>query len=448
MPQQFGPEENPITVFSRAMRGGFDPVALRGLRESRLREMERNRDFQDDSRIEQAIDRSGGGGSAASRQRDRMMGWDLGTPTFTTGATKSDVRNLRQDADEDPDTGLEAQARTSRIARTLDDAATTQRQEVGDAVDVTSRRNAFAEFLKNKGAIQGKAAGEISDEGTQALDAASQRRRAEFEVQARGRLAARAGGVPIAELRPGDDPMEGLSEQQKGIIKGLLDYTYKVPGGSVLKSPEWMDLLGRAKLIDPSFDQTQYDARQNMRTDKKFQENMQSLATVQDHAAMLEKKAKGLDNYEHLGPLTQPVNEFKNWWNRKSGDAAIQGYDISRGLVSTEIAKAVKGSVITGEEAKEWNAKMTDALSPSQQAETFRAFGDLIKARVGAGTDRYDTVMGKPGAYRTYQEQVKQRAADAGAGTTPGAPQEGDTKPLDANGAEATFQGGRWIRTR
>jgi len=441
MPQQFGPEENPITVFSRAMAGGFNPSTLRALRETRLREMERNRDFQDDSRIEQAIGRHESA-SPASRQRDRMMGWDLGTPSFTTGATRSDVRNLAADLDEDPDTGLEAQARTRRIARTLDDAATTQRQEVGDAVDVTSRRNAFAEFLKNKGIVQGKAAGEISDEGAQALDAASQRRQAEAGVLAAGRRLSH-GGVPIAALKPGDDPLEGLSAQERGIIQGLADYTIDLPGGAALRTPEWQDRLGRVKMLDPSFDQTQYATRKKMRGDATFQNNVQSLGTLREHADSLHTKGQALGNYG-----ATPINAVRNWWKKLTGDPDLAGYGIDQTVVGDEAARALKGGVPTQAESEHWRSLLGADLSPGAQDEAHRTINELAEKRLGEAGQRYDSVMGKPGAFQAYLERTKGKAGQIATGGAPGAPQEGDTKPLDANGAEATFQGGRWIRTR
>ncbi len=438
MPQQtFGAAQSPqdaVRLFQEAMSSGFNPSTLRTLRDKRLREMERNRDFQDDSRAEQQIGRQGPV-SAADAQRDRMMGWDRGTPTFTTGATKSDVRNLAADLDDDPDTGLEAQDRTRRISHALDAAATTQRQEVGDAVDVTSRRNAFADFLKAKGIRGGQYAADVSPEGEQALDAASGRKQDELGITAAARLAA-SGRGPLAALQPGQDPLEGLSPQEQGIIKGLAEYRVQLPGGMALRTPEWQDRLGRALALDPSFDQTQYASRQKLRSDftsGKSGQNVQALATVQDHLDALKKKADALGNYG-----LQPVNQFKNWMSKMTGGKAIQGYEFERNAVADELSAALKSSGATNEEIRGWKERLDSSQSPDQFTETFHSAADLVEKRLNESRNRYESGMGKPGAFGEFMKGTQERAA-----RTAGSPQIGERKTFP-NGRTAVWDGAGW----
>ncbi len=434
MPQQtFGASQSPqdaVRAFQEAMDVGFNPAALLGQRKNRLREMSRNLDLEDDSR-QGTLDRQRERQlqSPSERRRDEMMGWGR-APTFTSGATASDVRDIYQD----PDIGTAANARIGKIQGTLDDAALAQRSEVGDAVDVTSRRNAFADFLKAKGIRGGQYAADVSDEGTQALDAESRRRGEVADITASGRAARLShGGVPIVALRPGDDPLEGLSEQEKANIKSLLGYTMKVPEGAALRTPEWMDRLGRAKLIDPSFDQTQYKARQDMRTDRKFQDNVQSLLTLQAHADALHDKGKQLGNYD-----STPINALRNWWKRLTSDPALASYGLDQATVGEEYARALKGGVPAQAESQHARELLGDTLGQPAQDAIHETISDLAAKRLGAASSRYESVMGKPGSFLDFTKGITTRAEK-----TAGAPKVGERKTFP-NGRTGVWDGTGW----
>ncbi len=445
MPQTvFGPEENPITVFSRAMEGGFDASALRASREKRLREMERNIDLEAKSRQDVADwQRAQAFKSPSDRRRDEMMGWGHAPSVLSIGATPSDVRNLQADLNEDPDTGVLAQQRTGRINRTLEDAATTQRNEVSDAVDLGTRRNAFGKYLDTLGAKRGQYAADVSPEGSQALNDASRRKQAELGITAAGRMG--HGGIPIAALKPGDDPLDGLSEQEKATIKGLLDYTIQLPGGAALRTPEWMDRLGRAKLLDPSFDQTQYKQRQDMRTDKKFQENIQSLGTLREHADSLFEKGKQLNNY---GGVLSPMNSVKNWWKKLTSDPTLAGYGLDQTTVGDEYARALKGGVPTQGESEHARSLLDANQSPEAQQEVHRTINELAGKRLDEAGQVYDAKMGKVGAFQAYLEKTRGKAnqiaaGDTGGQTPPPNPRKGE-RFVFSNGKVGIWDGSGW----
>jgi hypothetical protein len=410
MPQSFNVQEDPVTVFKRAMEGRFDPSALRGLRESRQREMERNLELENESR-QGTFDRQRERTlqSPSERRRDEMMGWGA-APTFESGATHADARQLQEDLDTDPDTGVLEQQRTDRINRTLQDAATTQREEVGDAIDVGSRRNAFAKFLDAQGTTSGKYAADVSDEGVEALDAASRRKATELGVAATAKRGV-LGGVPLAALKPGDDPLDGLSPQHQALVKGLIDYTTPYPGNSAMRTPEWMDLAGRAKLLDPTFDASNYPAREAMRKDKVFQNNVTSLGTLREHADSLHEKGKQLGNY---GGVLTPLNAVRNFFKRHTGDPDITGYGIDATVVGDEAARALKGGVPTQAESEHWRGLLDPNLSQPAQDEANRAINELASKRLGEAEQLYDSKMGKPGAFKAYLEKTKGKAEAKG----------------------------------
>lgn len=196
-------------ILKAAMANGFDPAKLALLRSDRLDEMKHNRDMEQTSNADALRSRiESRFASPSERNRNAMMGWDLGTPTSRSGATASDVGNLEEDIHNDPYTGDAEQARIGGIQKSIDAANTTMRDDVGQAAKTTSDRNAFAEFMKNKGQRSGALAGEVTPEGMAALDLASRRKQAEAQASFGVKDAAR----PLSA--EGTKTVEALHEAQ------------------------------------------------------------------------------------------------------------------------------------------------------------------------------------------------------------------------------------------
>ncbi len=70
-------------------------------------------------------------------------------------ADKFRLGQIRTEAAADPFTGDAETARVGGITHALDDAALTQRPEIGDAADTVAKRNAFATYMKERGLKMG-----------------------------------------------------------------------------------------------------------------------------------------------------------------------------------------------------------------------------------------------------------------------------------------------------
>lgn len=142
----------------------FDPVALAELRRRRQRELQERLANDEAATV------------------IPMSGFDPENPgarrLSNTSAVSSTVRDrsllgdVSRDINDDPYTGVDEQDRVTRVEHALDDAAITNRPEVGDASRTSAQRNAFAAFLNAEAPYKAQ----TSDAGRAALDAASHRK--------------------------------------------------------------------------------------------------------------------------------------------------------------------------------------------------------------------------------------------------------------------------------
>jgi hypothetical protein len=126
-------------------------VALAGLRGTERRELE-------DRLANDAFAATAPGEGFVPGEPGRRYVNRLPAANLASDATRLNL--LREDQAGDPFTGDAAAARTQRVQNALDDAATIQRPEIGDAKDTLAKQNYFAEFMKNKGMKFGEKMGE------------------------------------------------------------------------------------------------------------------------------------------------------------------------------------------------------------------------------------------------------------------------------------------------
>lgn len=192
----------------------------------------------------------------------------------------------------------------------------------------------------------------------------------------------------------GDAALEGQSEQAKNIVKLLAEYKMSLPSGMALRTPEWQNYLSLAKAYDPSFDATQYGARQKLRTDftsGKGSQNIRSLNTVVGHLDTLKQKADALKNYSV--PL---ANTVRNFLKTETGNPSIVEFNNAANAVESELATAFKGTGATDQEIKAWRANLGAAQSPDQLHGAIETAIELLGSRLDAMKNQWQVGMGKP----------------------------------------------------
>ena len=192
----------------------------------------------------------------------------------------------------------------------------------------------------------------------------------------------------------GESALEGLSDADKALVKGLVDYRIQLPSGMALRTPYWQQLLSRAALYDPTFDQTQYNARVSVRRDfnsGKAANNIRSLNTAVGHLGALATAGKALENSS-----VRLWNAVKNAGLTAVGDDRVKRFLTAANAVAGELATIFKGTAGTDQEIKAWRAVINEADSPEQIQTVIDAAVELLASRLDALTEQYRVGMGKP----------------------------------------------------
>jgi hypothetical protein len=227
-------------------------------------------------------------------------------------------------------------------------------------------------------------------------------------------------------------------------------------------------LMEQVMAANPSYDATQFPTRQKMRigyTSGNQSQQLGSLNTAIEHLGVLDEMAKGLENGSF-----KPGNQLYNTVATLFGSSAPTNFAFARDIMSGELATAMKKSGATDSEIEKVTKSLDGAGSPKQLSDAIRVVAlPMIGGKASTMQQQYRAVMGEQDPFSVYTPGAKavldrfgashETAAPGGGGkgggpgvvAAPG-PKEGETRPITEPGypagAEMTFRGGKWIRTK
>jgi hypothetical protein len=200
---------------------------------------------------------------------------------------------------------------------------------------------------------------------------------------------------PFAGRAIGEDVLKGLSPQEALMVKKMANYDLPIPAGS-MRNPQIMALMSKAAAYDPSFDATQYAARQKVRNDFTsggVANNIQSLNTTLNHMAKLSEAAGKLNNFS--SPM---VNAPVNWVEQHAmGDERVNNYNVLADAVAAEAAKVFKGGLNAApatQEINEWRRNLSPNLSPEQFKGSMQSLSALLEGRLSEIQQRWANAFG------------------------------------------------------
>ncbi len=229
----------------------------------------------------------------------------------------------------------------------------------------------------------------------------------------RRKLSIQMGGIP--PLSPGvlsapstrgvksEVALGGLTEEQKGIIRGLVDYKYPWPGSFAMRDPKWQALMGRAEMYDPDFNAREYQVRYNLRksfTSGKDKDNILALNTAIGHIDSLVKAKDDLAN-SNWPTANEAVNLLAKYFPVSEGlikrQGKITGIKTKFNAVIGEMANIFKRSGATDQEIKSWRGTIDNptTATPTMWDAFISGSLELMGSRIGALRDRYESGMGK-----------------------------------------------------
>jgi len=209
--------------------------------------------------------------------------------------------------------------------------------------------------------------------------------------------------VPKVKGVKNDAALEGLTEDQKGIIRGLTNYNYPWPGSFAMRDPKWVALMGRAEKYDPEFNAAEYQVRYNLRksfTSGKDKDNLLALNTAIGHIDSLVKAKDELAN-SNWPTANAATNLLAKYFPVSEGlvkrQGTITGVKTKFNAVAGEMANIFKRSGATDQEIKSWKSTITDpsTATPAMWDAFINGSLELMGSRISALKDRYESGLGK-----------------------------------------------------
>ncbi len=239
-------------------------------------------------------------------------------------------------------------------------------------------------------------------------------------------------------------------------IKGLISGDINAAGRNMQK------LAPLAKLVDPSFDATQYPVRLGVRksytSGKDFQES-QALNTVSGHMARLMDSAEGLGNTGF-----KPWNWLKNTTaDMIGGSPALVKFRNDLVTTQNELAKAYHGGHVSDSAFAAFNKSINEAQTPAEMKAAIGELAGLLHSKIEAKESGYRSSMGPtplPEEYRATNAHAREafskigdwaRGVPAGGGGAPtgAAPAAAPVAPVTATnpktGQKVRLDGNRWV---
>jgi hypothetical protein len=216
-------------------------------------------------------------------------------------------------------------------------------------------------------------------------------------------------GAPIQ----GDALMQHLEKNDPVTaagIKGLISGDISAAGRNMQK------LAPLAKLVDPTFDATQYPVRLGVRksytSGKDFQES-QALNTVSGHMAKLMESADKIQNSDfHF------INNAKNWFTDTfTQNPRLATFRNDLVTTSNELAKAYHGGHVSDSAYAAFSKSINEAQSPAELKAAIGELADLLHSKIEAKESGYRSSMGPtplPEEYRATNQHAREAFAKIG----------------------------------
>lgn len=189
------------------------------------------------------------------------------------------------------------------------------------------------------------------------------------------------GGLGNMDLT-GKEYLASIPTAQRGTVQGMVEGTIAPPSSFALSKPYWQNMIAAAKIVDPTFDATNWSGRVAGVKDfsaGKSAEMVRSANQTLHHVGALIDSMDGLNNGTY--PL---LNKIGNAAAEASGGGAQGAFRSNAHAVATELSKVFKGSNLSDAEVHAWEQNLHENMSPEQQRTQVAKLGELLHGSLQA----------------------------------------------------------------
>ena len=203
----------------------------------------------------------------------------------------------------------------------------------------------------------------------------------------------------------GRKPEQPIGEAGTTLAQGIANYGIR-PSAYLLRSREGQQIMGEVMRLNPTYDQTKYDARNKLRADftsGKTGNNIDALNTAVDHLNTLKELGEGLQNSD-----VQMVNAAVNKARTAFGDPRVTNLRTAATAVESEIASLLKKTGATDQEINAWRANFSADMSPRQFTGAINTALRIMRGRERALQHRWQVGMAVDRDYPIYGDEQTQ----------------------------------------
>lgn len=204
-------------------------------------------------------------------------------------------------------------------------------------------------------------------------------------------------GLPGDTTKTGDAYIASLPKEYQGIVRGFVEGTAKMPNITTKNQQAMQTYFDMAKQADPSFDATNYGARQKGMNSFKAGTDasvVRSANQVLGHISDLTDKANELGNRSFT-----PYNAATNTISSIFGNDAANNWITQAHAVADEMSTFMKGTGHSSDtEIKQWLDSLSPNMSPQQQRGAIKTLMGIYDHALQALEDKRTGAVGSMAA--------------------------------------------------
>jgi hypothetical protein len=203
-----------------------------------------------------------------------------------------------------------------------------------------------------------------------------------------------AGVTP--DMLTGEDFLATVKPEYRMMIKKFASGEIPI-SPRLASSAKGIGLLEAVSQYDPSFDVSNYNARNATRRDYtpagKTGQNITSIETLMHHLNTLDKDYQQLDNTRW-----HKINDIKNtisadWLGNAKTQGALKSIDQDANAVAGEMAKAFRSTGMSEADIQAWRRNFTTNMTPAEQKASVAKAIELVSGRLNPLVSNYNNTM-------------------------------------------------------
>jgi hypothetical protein len=211
-----------------------------------------------------------------------------------------------------------------------------------------------------------------------------------------GLMLANMGGGGAGGNLTGDEFLKTLSPGMQGQVKALAEGRLAFPTGMAMRSPMAQATLQAVAQYDPTFDATNFQARNKAHTAFTNGTSMpsQSINAINTTIGHLGQLADAGDKLNNVGGIGTFLNTPLNAAVAASGDARVNNFNTLREGVAKELTRVYRGTGGSEADIQAWKEQINSSQSPEQLKGAISTAMHMLGSKLDSLKDQYKSSTG------------------------------------------------------